>query len=162
MYFLSNFGVTYIGVLTCIYLMYLFGPELWFWYIPIKKGLWDCYWSRSGVGVKKLRNENLCEGKAVTNFAESCNHPNRYILEHFGFSSSSCAITSAIAIRSASRGSEGTLALSSLMVFTICSAFCSVVGRNTGTGTWKHQNELEINRVGLSIYLSNKIFVLLI
>lgn len=55
-----------------------------------------------------------------------------------GFCSS--AIISAMESRSASSGSEGTLFFSSLMLWMICSAPCRVVGRNTGTGTWRGQD----------------------
>ncbi len=97
-------------------------------------GEWPAYECRSVKLTLECHKAAKWEPTAVMlqTQVESCQRemtPNMFLLEHLGFSSS-CAITSAIAIRSASRGSEETLALSSLMVFTICSAFCSVVGRN--------------------------------
>ncbi len=113
-------------------------------------GEWPAYECRSVKLTLECHKAAKWEPTAVMlqTQVESCQRemtPNMFLLEHLGFSSS-CAITSAIAIRSASRGSEETLALSSLMVFTICSAFCSVVGRNTGTGTWKNQKKPQRQR----------------
>lgn len=70
-----------------------------------------------------------------------------------GFRSS--VTTSDMVIRSASRGSEGTLFFSSLMVWTISSAPCRVVGKNTGTGTWRGQGiKLISNHItDLQVYL---------